>query len=104
MKENEEEVEINLKELFFIIENTEYFYNKFTNMMKERKLTKLEGHTLYTLIALSLVAIYRNNREITIKDKSLMIYVSTVQAIVNKDNIFLERLLETIGKNYKKEW
>lgn len=93
----EEYIEINIEELTFITLNANLFYNDLKDEMKKGRMPQIEGSTLYTLVALSLVSLYRKSNEVAIKDELLMLYVDMVKAIITENDCSIEQLIKLIG-------
>lgn len=90
--ENNDNIEIDLQELAFIVLNAESNYNT----LKEK--TTADGLPLYVATASTLTALYRNSKEVVIDDLLLMFYAETIKAIINKDETYLSRLQNMFEK------
>lgn len=90
-----ENINIDIKEMLFITTNAEGFYNNIKQLVDPIK----NEDTYYTLVALSLVSSYRQNPQVTIDDTSLYLYKETIKAIINKDETYLKKLNDILSCN-----
>lgn len=88
--ENNENIEINIEELTYIVLNAENNYKT----LKEH--TNGEGFPLYVATASTLTALYRKTKELIIDDVLLYFYADIVRAIIEKDEKHIDDIKEMI--------
>ena len=94
----EEITKIDLNELHFIVNNARDAYARVDIL----PIVSHNQDALYTLTAVSLVALYRNTlNEVKIEDTLLTIYTDVVKAIINGDVEYVKNLINLLTKSIR---
>lgn len=97
-KELEAEEYLNMKELYFLMENAENYYNDLKYLKKQ-----LSDEALYIFITMLILKNYRKTDEIKITNMLLMSYEAVVKAMINHDEKFIIDLINFIENGEKED-
>ncbi len=101
-KEVNDNLEVPVKEMMYIVLNTEKCYEVLSEMRKSFS-EPLTDSAFYMLIVFTLLSEYRESLKVEIKNDLLMFYQALVEAIIKKDEEFLDKIAELMTKNEWKE-